>query len=148
MPTLSKVIFLLLLFGFSTICWANKTDSVGVTSKALEIKASITPKFRNLNNGKRIIEGNISITNRTSTTQKYGNKFLQLTVNGKLISRTYKKTLASELIDFTVIEIKPRTSLSLPVYWVFDVSREAEVDSVQFSLEEEGIEKAQGITRP
>lgn len=147
MQSLAKVMFLLLLIGLSTTCWANN-NSVGVFGKALEIKASITPKFKNFDKNKSKIEGKITITNRTSTPQKYGNEFLQLKVNGKLVSRTYKQTVASEVIDFAVVEIKPRSSLSLPVYWVFDVARDTEIDSVQMYLDEAGIEKAQGITRP
>lgn len=148
MQSLTRVICLLLLIGFSTTCFATKTDSTTLKNKRLEIKADITPKFRNLNNGRSKIEGKITITNRTSSPQKYGNKFLQLIVNGRLSARTYKDTIASEAIDFTVVEIKPRSSLSLPVYWVFEVPSETEIDSLRLSLDEEGVEKAEGITRP
>jgi len=150
MTSLSKVIILLLLTGLSTACWATETNSVRVTSKSLEIKASITPVFIKFQNSKSKIEGKITITitNRTSNPQKYGNEYLHLKVNGRLNSRTYKESVASEAIDFTVVQIKPHTTFSLPVYWVFDVPRETEVNSVQLLLDEEGVEKAQGITRP
>lgn len=98
MQSLTKVICLLLLIGFSTTCFATKTDSTTLTNKRLEIKADITPKFRSFNNGKSKIEGKITIRNRTSTPQKYGNKFLQLIVNGRLTARTYKDTIASEVM--------------------------------------------------
>ena len=148
MQSLIKIICMLLLIGFSTTCFATSTDSATVTTRRLEIKADITYKFINFNNVRSKIEGKITITNRTPTAQKYGNNFLQLIVNGRLTARTYKDTIASDAIDFTVVEIKPRSSLSLPVYWVFEVPLETEIGSVRLYLDEEGVEKAEGITRP
>jgi hypothetical protein len=73
---------------------------------------------------------------------------LKLVVNENLTARTYKDTIASEVIDFKVVEIKPHSSLSLPVYWVFSVQKETEVGSLRLSLDEEGLKKAESITRP
>lgn len=139
---------MLLLTSFSATCFAAKTESTKLTTKGLEIKANISAKLKTFDNGKSKIEGKVTITNRTSVAQKYGNEFLRLTVNGKFVSRTYKDSVASEVIDFSVVEIKPRSSLSLPVYWVFELPTATEITSFRLSLDEKGVEKAEGITRP
>lgn len=73
---------------------------------------------------------------------------MKLVVNENHTARTYKDTFASEVIDFSVVKINPHSSLSLPVYWVFSVPIETKVGSLRLSLDEEGLEKAEGITRP
>jgi hypothetical protein len=138
----------LLLICISVTAYASMSNTVRIANKSLEITAEVTPKFRSFNSGERKIEGKIKITNLTSRPQKYGNKFLKMIVNDKLAARTYKDSIASEVIDFAVVEIKPHSSLSLRVYWVFNVPKETEVDSLRLSLDEEGLEKAEGITRP
>jgi hypothetical protein len=130
----------LLLICISAASYASKSNTIRIANNKLEIIAEVTPKFRSFKNGDSNIKGKITITNRTSTPQKYGNKFLKLVVNGKLTARTYKNTIASEAIDFTVVEIKPHSSLSLPVYWVFSVPKEAEVSTLRLSLDEDGLE--------
>lgn len=147
MKSLTTIVCLLLIC-ISATSYASKSNTIQIVSKKLEIIAEVTPKFRSFKNGESKIEGKITITNRTSTAQKYGNKFLKLVVNGKLTARTYKDAIASQAIDFTVVEIKPHFSLSLPVYWVFRVPKEAEVGTIQLSFDEDGLEKAKGITRP
>jgi hypothetical protein len=146
MKSLTTIVCLLLIL-ISATSYALKSNTIRIANKMLEIKAEVTPKFRNFNNGESKIEGKITITNRTSTPQKYGNKFLKLVVNENLTARTYKDTIASEVIDFAVIEMKPHSSLSLPVYWVFSVPKETKVGSLRLSLDEEGLEKAEGIPK-
>lgn len=147
MKSLTTIVCLLLIF-ISATSYALKSNTIRIANKKIEIKAEVTPKLRSFSNGECKIEGKITITNQTSTHQKYGNKFLKLVVNENLTARTYKDTIASEVIDFAVVEIKPRSSLSLPVYWVFSVPKETKVGSLQLSLDEEGLEKAECITRP
>lgn len=132
-----------LLICISATTYASESNTIRITNKRLEIRAEVTPKFGSFNNGKSKIEGKITITNRTSTPQKYGNKFLKLVVNENLTARTYKDTIASESIDFTVVEIKPHSSLSLPVYWVFGVPKETKVGALRLSIDEKDLEKAE-----
>lgn len=148
MKPLATIVCFLLLICISATTYASKSNTIRIANKRLEIKAEVTPKFRSFNNGKSKIEGKITITNRTSTSQKYGNNFLKLVVNENFTARTYKDTIASEVIDFAVVVIKPHASLSLPVYWVFSEPKETEVDSLRLSLDEEGLEKAESTTRP
>ncbi|WP_136515574.1 hypothetical protein [Geomonas edaphica] len=138
----------LLLLCISTTSYALQSNTIGIASKSFEIKAEVTPKFRSFKKGESKIEGKITITNLTSTAQRYGNKFLKLTVNEHLTARTYKDTIASEVIDITAIEIKPHSSLSLPVYWVFRIPKETEVNSLQLYFDDGSLEKSKGITRP
>jgi len=118
-------------------CQANNTKSATTSGKTLEIKASIIPNFRKFKDDKSKIEGKITITNKTPLPQYFGNEFLTLKVNGKFVARTYKDTIASEVIDFAAVEIKPHSSLALPVYWVFNVPVGTKVESVQLFLDEE-----------
>jgi len=141
MGPIRNVIALLMLMGFTTSCPANEMNQLLATGKTLEIKASITPHIRKFDNGKSKIEGKITITNQTQLVQKFGNEFLTLIVNGTLVARAYKDTIASDVIDFSTVDIKPRSSLSLPVYWVYSVPASTKIDSVQLVLDEEGLEK-------
>jgi len=147
MKSLITIACLVLIF-ISATSYAMKIHTIRIVNKKLEIKADVAPKFKSFNNGESKIEGRITIINRTSTAQKYGNKYLKLIVNENLTARTYKDTIASEVIDITVIEIKPHTTLSLPVYWVFNVPKQTEVNSLRLSLDEDSLENAEGITRP
>ena len=143
MKKMKMTTLVLLILGCMSSCNTNNIKQVSLEGATLEIRASLTPKFRKFTSGNSKIEGNLSITNKTPFIQSYGNEFLQLKVNGNLIARTYLNNLSSNAIDFAIVEIKPHTTISIPVYWVFNVPTSTKVNSVRLELDEKGIANEQ-----
>ena len=135
MRVLAQCFLVILLASASCGCAAKKT-TVTASSNSLEINASIDSEFNKINNEACKLEGRITVINKTAAYQKFGNKYLTLKVNGNLVSRTYKQTIASEVIDFATVSIKPNSSLSFPAYWVYSVPIDTIIKSMQLYLDE------------
>ena len=83
------------------------------------ILARIDPSPKPLTNSKAKIRAHLTILNKTSLPQEYGDRFLFLhTADGKE-RRTYLDTLESRDIDFSTVTVKGADSLVIDVYWVF-----------------------------
>ena len=50
--------------------------------------------------------------------KKYSNKYLFISVHGLKV-RTYLDSIASNIIDFTAISLKPKEEKIFNVYWAF-----------------------------
>jgi hypothetical protein len=123
-------IFLLLLMVFPNLCLAERIDVSTSTEGGLVVQAHIDPKFEKISKKDSKILGEIHIKNTATTPQKFGNSYLFLKVNGKFVARTYKDSIASEMIDFSEVEIPASESISIPVYWVFSVPDTVVIDEL------------------
>ena len=128
-------IYLLLVVALSQGCHSESIELSTKRGENLEIQAKIYPKFRKFSDRESKIDGEIFVKNKTHYPQKFGNSFLFLNVNQEHISRTYKNTKASEVIDFSTVDIEPNSSISFPVYWVFSVPETKTVETLNIFYE-------------
>ncbi len=112
-------------------CAANRT-LVMISSEKLDISANIAPIFIKFAPGKVKLEGEITVSNKTSCPLRYGNKLLLLKVNDDLTSRAYMDTIASVDIDFTTVVIKPHSKINFPAYWVYSVPTDTVITTMKF----------------
>lgn len=124
---------MILVASFSLLgCEQDKQEKIlTIKSDNLEIQAVVGLKLRKMNEKQSKLEGKITVKNSSSDPAFYGNKYLILQINKSKTSRTYKKIIASVEIDVTKVEIKPESSISLPVYWVFEVPGSYQIDDIE-----------------
>lgn len=128
--------FLVVLLLFFSLGCTTKKIQVALTTDEFEVTTFINPKLKKFYNNKSKLEGQITVTNKTSYEVKYGNKFLKLKVNDNFTARTYKQTIASELIDFETVMIGANTTLSFPAYWVYSLPLNTVIQSMQLTFDE------------
>jgi len=144
-----RFFFLFLLVVSALIyCIKPETHSTTITGKSLDVKAIYETKVKPFRDTESKIEGKITVSNKSSEIQRFGNEFLSFRTNGVSADRTYKDTIASELIDLGTVEIQPYTSLSLQVYWVLDHNVSKKIDSAKLFLDEQGLERVKHRTLP
>ncbi len=120
-----------MILSFVQGCTSETLNLTTVAGESLEVVAIVEPVFRNFSGGKYKIKGNVTIKNRSTKSQKYGNPSLFLIINETHIARTYKSTIASAVIDFSAVTINPNASISLPTYWVFTASEPFKIESME-----------------
>lgn len=131
-------LLIMVLISCALGCAAERTH-VTLSINALKISAYIAPTFTNFSNGKSKLEGEVTVSNKASSPLIYGNKLLSLRVNDELIARTYMDTIASNIIDFDTVEIKPHSTITMPVYWVYSVPKDTVVKSLKLIFNGSGV---------
>jgi polysaccharide deacetylase 2 family uncharacterized protein YibQ len=101
----------------------------------LEVRASVSTTPKRLNKDSYKVSGKILVINHTGAPQRYSNQALTLLLNARFKSRAYLDTVASAAIDFTSIEIKPNSTVSFKVYWAFNLTDQAKVESLTMNLD-------------
>jgi len=79
--------------------------------------------------------GKVVVDNPTSDSQPFSTRLLKLSVNGGEVFRGYKKTVASEIIDFGVVQVEPGQKLKLDIYWPVTLKGDDNVESVVLTCE-------------
>ena len=108
------LILSLVLFPILSIAEVITLNHDGMMITAEYDKATLS-KTKNMH----FLYGNVEIENTTQMVKKYSNKNLILNIDD-LQSRTYMDSVASMVIDFSQISLKPGEKQLNDVYWVFD----------------------------
>jgi len=96
------------------------------------ILARIEASPKPLTNSKAKVCAHLTVLNRTSLPQEFGDRFLFLeTADGK-VRRTYLDALESREIDFSTVTIRASDSLAIDVYWVFKRADKLSYQSLAF----------------
>ncbi len=89
------------------------------SDEQLEIVAHVSRATVILSDSSFRFLGNVTVVNRSSKSQQYGNRFLIFTADDGRSSRTYLDAPHSDIVDFSTKTISPADSLVLNVFWVF-----------------------------
>ncbi len=116
-------------------CTDNKAQ-VTVSGGTFNVSATINTQFVKSGSKDSKIEGVIIIKNVATVSQKFETESLSLKVNGELTSRTFKESIPAENKNTGTIEINANSSLSFPAYWIYNVSADTKIKSLQLVLQE------------
>lgn len=122
------LVSILVLCTLISACEPDVSIELQAQTPNLQVNATITSIEFDFDDGKAAYRASATITNMTEEPQDYSNMWLWLESGKSLSARAYLHSLASHQIDTGPIELGPRESLNLELYWVFP-SRELEQPS-------------------
>ncbi len=122
------LVSVLVLCTLISACEPDVSIELQAQTPNLQVNATITSIEFDFDDGKAIYRALATITNTTEKPQDYSNMWLWLESGKSLSARAYLHSLASHQIDTSPIELGPKESLNLELYWVFP-SRELEQPS-------------------
>lgn len=106
------------VLGIVTPAKAGGPLSLSIKEGQLEVQAEISQRVRVVPGGAFKISAKITVTNHGEKPIPFSTKLLYLGEPGTIKARAYLDTVASNVIDFSAVPIKPKEPRSFHVYWL------------------------------
>ena len=121
--TLAKVLGVILV----AACAESADIHLSAESGSLSVEARITATERGFRDEFAKVSGEVAIKNTDAEAQEYSNSWLWLSDGDEIRYRAWLDSLASHHVDVGTIEIDPKSTLELSVYWAVP---ESELDKL------------------
>ena len=109
---------------------------VQTATDSLKIVVEVVLEPQPFAEGKKALFGKVAISNRSGQVVSFGNKCLKLSLGTGTSSRTYKDTIASAMIDFASVQLRPGETLTEKAYWVFSLLPQASTMTLSYESTE------------
>lgn len=122
MRSIYLISILYFILDFHSGCSQKKYRKLSIENDSLKVTIQIEEPITINNDSSKYwtIKGLIKIENKRAIITKYNNGITNLKINDKYIARCYVQTMASLLVDYGFIDLKPFEKKEYKVYWKFD----------------------------